>query len=132
MRTDASPNDRCSGVDAAPILGIPYPNSFNRTRRLLQRVWNPATGCCEPYPDFLTRAEERAFNRKAVLVIPEWGGHSYHGSDWTYSRSTCERWAGGHLTAGNGEPCNPASRGKPTRGGSRTGAGHTSHCQGTT
>lgn len=126
MSTDASLTDRCSGADAAAIVGIPYPNSFNRTRRLMQRVWNPITGGCEPYPDLPTRADERAFNRTVVLVISEWGGHSYYGSDWTYSRAACIAWAGGELPAGNGEAKQAPARRKhgrrDDRGGSAVGS----------
>lgn len=87
--------DRISARDAASVLDLGYPGRFNRIRRRLQRVWNRDDGTHRPYPDDLSTDAERAFNRDHVLVVPEWGGVSYYGSDWSYSAQRCAEWASG-------------------------------------
>lgn len=76
-------------AEAASLLGLAYPGVFNRTRRRLQRVYDPITRQITSYPSDLSTAEERAFNRDRVLILPEWGGVSWFGSDWTYCRRRC-------------------------------------------
>lgn len=85
----APASDRIDGRSAAKLLGLPYPGSFNRTRRRLQRVYDPDTGDLRPYPSGLTQAQESAFDRDHILVVLDWGGVSFYGRDWTYSRSAC-------------------------------------------
>jgi len=77
---------------AAATVGLPYPGTFNRVRRRLQKIYDRETETLKPFPSGLTRAEERDIAREHILVVPEWGGVSWFGSDWTYSRQACESW----------------------------------------
>ncbi len=109
-------HDRCTGREAARIVGYPWPGPFNRARRALERirVRRSDTTVIEPYPspDFFqalagqwgcspTEAEQR-WRRSQILVVPEWGGVCMPGTDWTYSRSASERWVA-RLAAGTPE-----------------------------
>jgi len=84
--------DRLTPPEAAVVLRLPYPGTFNRVRRRLQKIYDRATSGLALPPSGLTRAQERAFSREHILVVPEWGGVSWFGSDWTYSRQACEAW----------------------------------------
>ena len=92
MSGPAEATDRLTPPEAAAVLRLPYPGGFNRVRRRLQKIYDRATSGLEPGPRGLTRAQERAFAREHILVVPEWGGVSWFGSDWTYSRQACEAW----------------------------------------
>lgn len=92
--------DRCKAKQAAGILSIPYPGSFNRRRRKLQRVWNRTEEATEPYPDLDTPEERDTFDSQHILVVPEWGGVSHFGGDWVYSVEKCRRWACGDAFSG--------------------------------
>lgn len=65
--------DEIGGRDAAHILGLPYPGSFNRLRRRLQQVSVISPG-------------------ERVPRVPPLGGVKYPGTEWIYSRSACERF----------------------------------------
>ena len=84
--------DRLTPSRAAAVVGLPYPGTFNRVRRRLQKIYDRKTGSLNPFPAGLTRAAERTHAREHILVVPEWGGVSWFGSDWTYSRQACESW----------------------------------------
>lgn len=92
--------------DAAPILGLCATSTFNRVRRRLERyvvVIDGAAPQLHPVPPFDSTADYRRFAREHVLVVPEWGGRSVYGGDWSYLRSRCESWA--RLTrSGSDEP----------------------------
>ena len=94
MTIQGSPGgvDRLTPPQAAAVVGLPYPGTFNRVRRRLQAIYDRESGALKPFPPGLTRAGERAFAREHILVVPEWGGVSWFGSDWTYSRQVCESW----------------------------------------
>lgn len=97
-----SNTDRITGREAAAIVGLNWPGQFNSARVRLERVRRRDTEMVEPYPrDFslltqqagITSAEaERIWRREQILVVPEWGGVSILGGDWSYSRAACERW----------------------------------------
>ncbi len=100
-------SDRIDGRSAAELLDLPYPGTFNRVRRRLQRVYDPDTGELQPYPCGLTQAQERAFDRNHVLVVLDWGGVSLYGGDWTYSHSACSAALPLALGPGNGSRPRP-------------------------
>ncbi|HKK08407.1 MAG TPA: hypothetical protein VKA44_05925 [Gemmatimonadota bacterium] len=89
------PPQRCKGKRAAELVSLPYPGTFNRHRLKMQRVWNRTKEIPEPYPEFDDAEEREAFDKRHVLVIPEWGGVSYFGGDWMYSVQKCLEWARG-------------------------------------
>lgn len=61
----------------------------------MQLVWDREERTTKPYPDLETGEERRAFDENHILVVPEWGGKSAFGSDWTYSVEKCREWARG-------------------------------------
>jgi hypothetical protein len=97
-----SNSDRITGREAAAIVGLNWPGQFNSARTRLERVRRRDTDRVEPYPrDFSLLAQqaqitnahaERTWRRDQILVVPEWGGVSILGGDWSYSRAACERW----------------------------------------
>lgn len=86
------------------MLSLTWPGRFNHTRTRLECVRDRETQEIKPYP----RAEhfailaaerrcsadeaERQWRRDHILVVPEWGGVSVMGGDWSYSRAAIERW----------------------------------------
>lgn len=99
MSTDSSDRvaapDRCKAKQAAEILSVPYPGSFNRLRRKMQMVWIRTEETTEPYPNLQSAKEREAFNKQHILVVPEWGGVSHFGGNWIYSVEKCRAWAKG-------------------------------------
>lgn len=87
--------DRCKAKRAAHILSLPYPGSFNRLRRKMQKVWNRTEETTEPYPVLDSAVEREAFDKQHILVVPEWGGVSHFGGNWIYSVEKCRTWAKG-------------------------------------
>jgi len=102
--TPDAAHERCKARQAAEILSLPYPGSFNRRRRALQRVWDRGKQTTKPYPEFDSPEKRRAFDRSHILVVPEWGGRSAFGSDWTYSVEKCRAWTRGDLFASASDP----------------------------
>ena len=66
----SSTTDEIGGREAAEILRVPYPGTFNRLRRRLQRI--SAVGAGEK-----------------IARVPELGGFKYPGCEWIYSRRAC-------------------------------------------
>lgn len=65
--------DEIGGRAAAGILRVPYPGTFNRLRKRLQQMSVVGLG-------------------EKIARVPELGGVKYPGTEWTYSRSACERF----------------------------------------
>ena len=96
--------DRIPGRQAADILALRWPGAFNATRQRLEMVRDRHTGENRSYPsrshfDLLASERrcsasdaERDWRRQQILVVPEWGGVSLAGGDWSYSREQCEAW----------------------------------------
>lgn len=96
--------DRIPGRVAADILGLKWPGRFSHTRLRLERYRDKETHEVRPYPpqdvfDVLaagwrcSSAEaEKRWRRDQVLVVPEWGGVSVKGGDWSFSHEAVVRW----------------------------------------
>ena len=67
-------NDTIAGREAAKLLDLPWPGTFNRVRRRLQIAQMLPGG-------------ERMWR------VPTWGGRKLPGADWTYSREACATFA---------------------------------------
>lgn len=94
--SDEAMDTPVGGAQAARLLGLCATRSLNRTRRRLERYLvqhNGAAPQLHPVPSFVSEREYRAFAREHVLVVPEWGGRSVFGGDWSYLPSMCAAWS---------------------------------------
>lgn len=95
-----------SGRRFAELIGLKYPGQFNAARSALQKTWDRKTGELRDYPHTLfdaagctkkeTRERRRArkeFDRSNILVVPEWGGIKWPGTEWRYDRRKGEALA---------------------------------------
>jgi hypothetical protein len=73
-RSTEQPNDTVFGREAAKILDLPWPGTFNRVRRRLQIAQMLPGG-------------------ERMWKVPTWGGRKLPGADWTYSREACATFA---------------------------------------
>jgi hypothetical protein len=70
--------DTISGREAAKLLDLPWPSTFNRVRRRLQIAQMLPGG-------------------ERMWKVPSWGGRKLPGADWTYSADACAKFAISHL-----------------------------------
>ena len=83
----------CRPARAAQILGLSYPQRFNRLRRRLERVLvlHPdGTHEHKPLPQFKSAAQEKAYRATHIVVVPALGGVSEFGADFQYIEERCE------------------------------------------
>jgi hypothetical protein len=95
------PQDRAriSGRELALLLDLEYPGQFNAARYRLQKVLDRKTHALADYPHEMfgttgvtpreaaqKRAARKEFDASHVLVVPEWGGIKWPGTEWSYDR----------------------------------------------
>lgn len=77
--------DAIDASEACAILGD-APSTFEYRRKSLELVLDRTTGARSTLPTFDDVKTERAWRARACLIVPEWGGIKYPGSQWQYSR----------------------------------------------
>lgn len=97
MPKSAAHPARLSGREFAPLVGLEYPGQFNAARYALQKVLDRKTHTLTEYPHEMfdttglsaresaaRRAARKQFDASNVLVVPEWGGIKWPGTEWGY------------------------------------------------
>lgn len=84
-----APRPTCGSRLAAALVGLPYPTTFNRVRR--QREHIVMEDGALVLSSTLGAAADQ-FHRTRPLVVPEWGGIRYPGTEWTYDEQLCASW----------------------------------------
>lgn len=84
-----TPRATCGSRRAATLVGLPYPTTFNRVRKLREHlVMEDGTlVLCSSLG-----AAAESLRRTRTLVVPEWGGVREPGTEWTYDEQFCATW----------------------------------------
>lgn len=84
-----TPRPTCGSRQAAALVGLPYPTTFNRVRRQREHIVMEDGSLV--LSSTLGAAADK-FRRTRTLVVPEWGGVRNPGTEWTYDEQVCSTW----------------------------------------
>ena len=84
-----TPRPTCGSRQAAALVGLPYPTTFNRVRRQREHIVMEDGSLV--LSSTLGAAADK-FRRTRTLVVPEWGGVRNSGTEWTYDEQLCATW----------------------------------------